>query len=60
MDTEKLRMAQRTRKAARITEVKRGYLRASSVLGIDGQVIIDQVFGGADSRKKSKSKSLKA
>lgn len=59
MDTEKLRMAQRTRKPARITEVKRGYLRASSVIGIDGQAIIDQVFG-ADSRKKSKSKSLKA
>jgi hypothetical protein len=59
MDTEKLRMAQRTRKQARIAEVKRGYLHASSFLGIDGQAVIDQVFG-ADSRKKSKSKSLKA
>ncbi|KAG2186955.1 hypothetical protein INT44_003183 [Umbelopsis vinacea] len=58
-DTEKLRMAQRTRKLARITEVKRGYLRACSFLDIDGQAIVDQVFG-ADSKKKSKSKSLKA
>lgn len=53
-DTEKLLQAKKTKKPTRIAEVQRGYLHASRLAGVDGQSLIEEVFGGG--KKKANSK----